>query len=200
MMDIVYSGAAALLAWSSSHQTNSWLTYVDMHRLTKLEVPIDETFHDVGQPTAKQPLWHEWTDSMARGYGPLEAFNDLFRFPYFSRVCTTQEVFLSRNIIICHGSFAVYFRMLLFKAVQGRRWGIMQTQDSGHNQTFNAIHADSFFSLYHSLLCGPPLAVLEALLLAQDRYAKINHDSVYGILGLLDRRGTDTAHRPGSAW
>lgn len=136
---------------------------------------------------------------MTSGYGPLEAFDDLFQSPYFSRVWTIQEVFLSRNVIICHGGFAVYFRTLLFKAVQDGRWAIPQIMDSGYSNTAN-VHADNFLSSYHSMLCGRPPTVLEGLLLAQDRCATKKHDSVYGILGLLDRSGMEVTSESVSTW
>lgn len=173
-----------MLAWISSPQNDAYLVKIAMRLLTKLERLIDGVFYDVGKPSAKQPMWDEWKRVMTSGCDPLEALDDLFQSPYFSRVWTIQEIFLSRNVIIRHGGFAVYFRTLLFKAVQDGRWAIPQISDSGYSNTAN-VHAGNFLSSYHRMLCGRPSTALEGLLLAQDRCVTKKHDSVSGILGSL---------------
>lgn len=185
-MHIVYSGAGAVLAWIHSQSAEAWLTRHAMLQLMDLEHLIYGVLYDVGQTSANQPLWKEWNRSIKGGYGGLEAFDKLLRSPYFSRVWTIQEVFLSPNVIICHSGLAIYFRTLLFKAVQDGRWVTVEMLAWEDSDSAN-VHADMFLSLYHRTLCGRPPSVLEALLLAQDRHATKKHDSIYGILGLLDR-------------
>lgn len=75
MMDVVYSGAGAVLAWISNQQNEHYMSSVAMELLTGLERLIDGVRYDVGQPSAKQPLRNEWKKLMASGYGPLEAFD-----------------------------------------------------------------------------------------------------------------------------
>jgi hypothetical protein len=199
LMHIVYGGAGAVLAWINSQSNDASLTRIAMMWLTDLERIIYGVLYDIGQPSAKQPLWKEWNHSIKGGYGPLEAFDNLLRSPYFSRVWTIQEVFLNRNVIICHGGLAVYFRTLLFKAVQDGRWATVEMLASGDGDSAN-VHADMFLSSYYRMLCGQPPSVLEALLLAQDRRATEKHDSIYGILGLLDRSGMEVSRTSASAW
>lgn len=198
-MEIVYSRAGAVLAWINSQSNDAWLTRIAMIRLTELERLVYGVFYDVGKPAVNQPLWKEWNHSTKGGYGPLEAFDNLLRSPYFSRVWTIQEVLLSRNVIICDGGLTLYFRTLLFKATQDGRWVTVEMLAPGGDDSAN-VHADMFLSSCYRMLCGRRPSVLEALLLAQDRRATKKHDSVYGILGLLDRSGIEVSQKSAFAW
>jgi len=183
----------------SGRQNDSWLTYVAMSLLTKLEQMIAEVRYDVGEPSDKQSLWDEWIKLTFSGYGPVEGFDELFTTPYFSRVWTIQEVLLNRNVIICHGGFTAYFRTLLFKAVQDGRWTVPQPMHN-HDSTVADVHVENFLSLYHGMLCGKPPTMLEALLLARDRRSTIKHDSIYGTFGLLNQSATETTDGSSSRW
>lgn len=198
-MDIIFSGAGAVLAFISSQHNDTILTQTALSLLLRLESLIDEALYDIAQPSAKQPLWEEWSRALAGGAGLLMALDDLFRSPYFSRVWTIQEILLNRNTIVCHGVAAIYFRTLLFKAAQDARWAIPQPMNN-YESDFADAHVENFLSLYHSMLRGRPPAVLEGLLLARDRRATLKHDSIYGILGLLNRGQKEATGMSASAW
>ncbi|KAK4891059.1 hypothetical protein LTR27_010266 [Elasticomyces elasticus] len=184
MMDTVYSGAGAVLAWVGVEE-RSHLVQSAMVVLTNLEGLLESVAYYVGQDSSKQSSWDSWLASLTSGYGPQAGMDNIFRTLYFTRVWTIQEILLSRNVILCYGGYAVHFHTLLFKFAQSKCWTLPQPKDDGE-EDFN-VHVNRFLSIYRGMLNEKQPSALEGLLLARDRNATIQHDSVYGTLGLLSQ-------------
>ncbi|KAK5711192.1 SNF1-interacting protein [Elasticomyces elasticus] len=181
MMDTIYSGAGAVIAWVGVEECD----IVEQHAmvvLTNLESLLGSVTYNVGQGLSNQPLWHDWIVSI-KSWGPQNGMDQIFRKLYFTRVWTMQEILLSRNVILCHGGYAVHFHTLLFKFGQTKCWTLPQPVDDEEEDS--NVHINRFLSIYHGMLNEKQPSALEGLLLARDRNATIKHDSVYGTLGLL---------------
>ncbi|CZR65813.1 uncharacterized protein PAC_15713 [Phialocephala subalpina] len=95
-----------------------------------------------------------------------------------------QEALLGRNVLLCHGGYAVYFQTLIFLFLREWKGTFPQIQYNYQKYTDDS-PLGRFLTLRWEMQNSRMLSPLGAMLPSRERSATMKHDYIYGVLGLI---------------
>jgi hypothetical protein len=186
LMGLLYSKAASVLMWLGDDETEgrpALELLVHLQDNSKMLLGRMESDSRISALTRKATMFgisHQ---------GP-PALGKLMRSPYWSRVWIVQEVVLAVDSpIICIGSYAAAFSPLIrmFKSFQ-----YIVGPGSAFNDYDSQAPIRQLTDAYEKRnrpQNSSIVTLFDGLLLTRCRFAKISHDYVLGILGIVDLQG-----------
>ncbi|KAI1120019.1 heterokaryon incompatibility protein-domain-containing protein [Nemania abortiva] len=186
LMGLLYSKAASVLMWLEDDEAEGRPA---LESLVHLQDPSKTLLGRMESDSRIGALAHK-TTRFGISHQGLPALGKLMRSPYWSRVWIVQEVVLAVNSpIICIGSYAAALSPLIRMFKSGQ---YIVGPGSAFNDYDSQAPIRQLIEAYEKRNRPQSISLVtlfDGLLLTRGRFAKISHDYVLGILGIVDLQG-----------
>ncbi|RYP09586.1 hypothetical protein DL765_008396 [Monosporascus sp. GIB2] len=193
MMDVIYKQAGCVLVWIDKEGDDPPIEPLSpgdtslnfMGALSIVEIRLFSPQYKIGGNDEEQPRVDETMRGLS-GYAFFHASKIFFSRRYWSRVWTMQEILLGRNVLVCHGGYAIYFRAVQFMFM--KLYMRMLPQDTADRTDYvDDTPVEQFLTVSWEILNGNSPSLFKALLMSRERHATMKHDHLFGVLGLVER-------------